>query len=225
LKLDAIDDAIVRGTRPVLGASSKGHRYVIAISTHEGEEAVMIDAFLRVRETRPDLRLVLAPRHPERREAVLALVAQKLKTQLWSSCSGDAGTAWEALIVDTTGELRGFIRSAACGFIGGSLVPIGGHNLAEPAAFRLPVAVGPRLENVAHQAELLRGRDALTIVHDATGLAREWQRWLDDPVAARRNGEAAYEAFRESRGALDRTLAEIEPLLDRRNTATRVRAT
>ncbi len=225
LKLDAIDDAIVRATRPAFGASSNSHRYVIAISTHEGEEAVVVDAFLRVREIRPDLRLVLAPRHPDRREAVLALVEQKLKAQLWSSSDGDAGTRWDALVVDTTGELRGFIRAAACGFVGGSLVPIGGHNLAEPAAFRLPVAVGPHLENVAHQAEVLRSREALTIVQDAAGLARQWRAWLDDPVAAKRNGDAAHDAFRESRGALARTLAEIEPLLDRQNPATRARAT
>jgi 3-deoxy-D-manno-octulosonic-acid transferase len=224
LKLDAIDDAIVDATEPALGASPK-QRTVIAISTHEGEEEIVVDAFVRVRAMRPDLRLVLAPRHPERRDAVRALVERSLKAKLWSSSEGDVGSDWDVLIVDTTGELRGFMRAATCGFVGGSLVPVGGHNLAEPAAFRLPVAVGPRLENVTHHAELLRAHQALAIVHDAAELSRQWEQWLDDPIEAKRSAEAAHEAFRRSRGALTRTLAAIVPLLERRAAAIRRRAT
>jgi 3-deoxy-D-manno-octulosonic-acid transferase len=219
LKLDAIDEGIVQATPPALGSSSDGPRYVIAISTHEGEEEVVVDAFVRVRVTRPNLRLVLAPRHPERRDAVRSLVGRSLRTKLWSSSVGDVGTDWDVLIVDTTGELRGFIRSATCGFVGGSLVPVGGHNLAEPAAFRLPVAVGPGLDNVTHHAELLRSHAALTIVHDANELALQWERWLDEPLAAKRTGDAAHEAFRASGGALGRVLAGIEPLLHQRGGA------
>jgi len=213
LKLDALDDAIVRTTPSTLAAPGNGPRHLLAISTHAGEEATVLEAFARLRASHAPLRLVLAPRHPERRAEVQALAGALCRTILWSSRRANDESDWEVLVVDTTGELRGFLKGASAAFVGGSLVAVGGHNLAEPAAFRVPVATGPRLENVAHQAELLDRAGALVVVHDAEELAAAWARWLDDPTAARHAADAAYAAFAASRGALARTVAAIEPSL------------
>ena len=214
LKLDALDAETV-GTTPAALPPTHGPRQLLAISTHSGEEAVVLDAFARIRSRQDDVCLVLAPRHPERRAEVLALVEPRFRSALWSSGSGRGGTPWDVLVLDTTGELRGFLKTATAGFVGGSLVPIGGHNLAEPAAFRVPVATGPQLANVEHQVELLRRNGSLIVVRDANELARAWSRWLDDPAAARQAGDAAHEAIAAGVGALERTLAALEPCLAR----------
>jgi 3-deoxy-D-manno-octulosonic-acid transferase len=107
------------------------------------------------------------------------------------------------------------MKTASAGFVGGSLVPVGGHNLAEPAAFGVPVATGPLLDNVAHQAEALRRANALVVVRDATELAHAWTTWLTDEREASRVAKAAGTALEASRGVLARTLAALEPVLAR----------
>jgi 3-deoxy-D-manno-octulosonic-acid transferase len=212
LKLAAIDASVVAATVPALGTPSAAAPIVLAISTHEGEEAIVLDAFVRVRRAHPRAKLVIAPRHSGRSERVRDAAVRCLPTAVWSVDRGALSPDWSALVVDTTGEMYGFLRSATCGFVGGTLAPVGGHNLAEPAAFRVPVAVGPRTGNVAHQAALLADRGALTVVRDAEELARVWCSWLDDPSSARALADAAFAAFAASGAVLERTLAAIDPL-------------
>lgn len=218
LKLDALDDAIVAETPAALDTRAEGRRQLLAISTHAGEDEVVLDAFARLGPTRPGVRLVLAPRHPDRCTDVVALAERSFRTVRWSSQPPPDDASWEVLVVDTTGELRRFMKTASAGFVGGSLVPVGGHNLAEPAAFGVPVATGPLLGNVTHQAEALERAGALVVVRDAVELARIWSQWLDDAGEARRVATAAHTAFASSRGALARTLAALEPLLARLET-------
>ncbi|MGH8457779.1 MAG: lipid IV(A) 3-deoxy-D-manno-octulosonic acid transferase, partial [Nevskiales bacterium] len=115
----------------------------IAASTHEGEEAIVLVAHARLRERQPDLLLVLVPRHPQRFETVAGLCAKSgLSTARRSR--GETGDTHSAiLLVDTIGELNMFYAAADVVFVGGSLVPVGGHNLLEPAALGLPILVGP----------------------------------------------------------------------------------
>lgn len=213
VKLDALDAVAVAATPDALAGREDDARIVFAVSTHEGEEAIVLDAFSRLRPAHPTTRLVLAPRHPQRADEVVALAARYARVERWSRDRSPRG--WDVLVVDTAGEARTFFPAAACAFVGGSLVDVGGHNLVEPAAFGVPCAVGPRLESVTHQTELLRAAGALFVVEDAAGLAAVWSRWLEDPLLAQRIGRAAREAVDANRGAVARTLSALEPVLDR----------
>ena len=129
--------------------------------------------------------------------------------------AGVAGTdtAPAVVLLDTMGELASLYRLAAGVFIGGTLVPTGGHNPLESARFSAPVAAGPSMENFAEIAALLDAREAWRRVRDADELAAVWTAWLDDPASARAMGERAAGLLAENRGALGRTLELLRPLL------------
>jgi 3-deoxy-D-manno-octulosonic-acid transferase len=191
----------------VLGAG-----FLLALSTHEGEETMVLEAFDLVRESHPTMRLVIAPRHPNRCESVMALARAHGRTLRWSSCTRGAGS-WDVIVVDTVGEIPRLLGAATCAFVGGSLVDIGGHNLWEPAAHGVPSANGPHVSEVAHQAELLAEADALHTVTNAKELALLWSRWIDDPRAAREAGARARRAVRAGEGATARTRQALAPIL------------
>ncbi len=139
--------------KTVLGLNGS-HVVWTAGSTHAGEERIVLETYKKLRGARPDLRLLLAPRHPERipeveREAEALGVATVRKSSLGEG-AGD-----RVVLLDTVGELRNFYRISDIVFVGGSLIPKGGHNLMEPAAFSRPIVTGPYLHNFAHAAELL----------------------------------------------------------------------
>ena len=117
------------------------------------------------------------------------------------------------LLVDTLGELLDFYAAADVAFVGGSLVPVGGHNLLEPAALGVPILAGPHNGNSAQIAQLLIARGALEIVHDAAQLAERLAVLLADPAERARRGQLARAVVEENRGALARLLGLIEPLL------------
>ena len=210
LKSDAFDEVSLARVPDLI--AGMGVQVLVAASTHETEDEAVLSAFHAVRRRHPRARLVLAPRHPERARGVHeAARARGFMTKM-RSLEGNARD-WDVLVVDTTGELRGFMRSAAAVFVGGSFVDIGGHNLFEPAAFARCVVTGPSIHGVREQASVLSRRDALVIVDDATALAACWSRCLDDPLQATRVGQRAQAAVRESGGALARTMEMLTPLL------------
>jgi 3-deoxy-D-manno-octulosonic-acid transferase len=213
IKLDALDEAAVERTPNALAGATTGIRVLFAVSTHDGEEAILLDAFSRVHREHSTARLVLAPRHPRRAEEVCAIAASQGRVARWSRDGRADG--WDVLVIDTTGEARTFFPAAECAFVGGTFVEVGGHNLAEPAAFGVPCAVGPHLDAVRHQAELLEAAGALVVVENAEGLARVWSTWLRDSTEAQRIGRAARTAVAAHRGAIGRTVAALEPLLAR----------
>jgi 3-deoxy-D-manno-octulosonic-acid transferase len=212
VKLDALDAGDVTATADALAGREVGAEVVFALSTHEGEEEIILDAFSRVRRTHSSALLVLAPRHPQRAEKVAALAGRYGRVARWSRDRCARG--WDVLVVDTTGDARMFFPAASCAFVGGSLVDVGGHNLVEPAVFGVPCAVGPRLENVKHQANLLHAAGALVVVENAEGLAHVWSRWLDDSAASQRVGRAARAAVDANRGAVARTMNALEPWIE-----------
>ncbi len=196
------------GERPIL----------LAGSTMAGEEEKILDAFRRIGGGERAL-LVLAPRHPERWNPVAELLRRgKLgavrRSALVEGAPATGGPAPEVLLLDSLGELAALYAVADAAFIGGTLVPTGGHNPLEPAHFAVPVAVGPSMENFRQIAAEFESAEAWRQVADEGGLAAAWDAWLSDPAAARAVGERAKELLLGNRGALERTLELLAPLLD-----------
>jgi len=209
LKHDGLAPAEVAATPDLLAAAEGSLPVLVAASTREGEEELLLSAFEGLRGR---ARLVLAPRHPERATELEGLLVRRgLRYKLLGE--GDTGGDWEVLVVDTVGKLRGFFAAARAVFVGGSLVDKGGHNLLEPAAYATAVCSGSHLDNVQHQSAALLAGDAIELVADAEALAAVWTGWVDDENKAARAGEAARDVVRNSGGALDATMAVLEGLL------------
>ncbi len=186
----------------------------VAASTHEGEEEVVLDVHRRLRERIPDLLLILVPRHPQRFDSVAQVVRKfGLSCVLRSDgrrCAGDTAV----FLVDTLGELPLFYAAADVAFVGGSLVPIGGHNLLEPAAMALPIITGPHNFNAEDIADMLRNAGAVRVVRDSTGLLEALSGCLASPELSRQNGLAGRQVLDQNRGALDRLMTLVIPLMD-----------
>jgi 3-deoxy-D-manno-octulosonic-acid transferase len=189
----------------------------VAGSTHGGlEEQAVLEAQQRVREVHPGALLVLAPRHPPRFDEVAgALRAAGIHFVRRSASAGDgADAACAVLLLDSLGELLDFYAAADVSFVGGSLVPIGGHNLLEPAALGVPILVGPDNSNGEEIARLLIARGAAEVVHDAAELGTRVTALLGDTAARERMGAAGRASVDSNRGALEKLLSLIEPLLE-----------
>lgn len=184
----------------------------VAASTHEGEEAVVLDAQARD----PARLLVLVPRHPQRFEAVAALLAQRGMPFQRRSEGRAVEPGCSVLLADSMGELTAWLALAEVAFIGGTLVPVGGHNPLEAMQFGVPLLAGPQRFNFAEVFAALEADDAVAPVHDADGLARALAVWRADPAAARAVGERGRAVHTRQAGATARTLAPLLDLLDRR---------
>jgi 3-deoxy-D-manno-octulosonic-acid transferase len=191
----------------------------VAASTHEGEDEIILNACRQLRSKHHRLLLVLVPRHPERFDAVVKLAAGfGLNTVRHSeeiSCDGDT----DVLVVDAMGELIYFYAVAHFAFVGGSLVPVGGHNMMEAAAFELPIVMGPHVQNVDDIAGLFIEAEAMQMVSDADSLVQIIERLCTDEVFRVRMGSAAASVMRDNKGSLDRVLQLIEDHYDQRNEA------
>jgi 3-deoxy-D-manno-octulosonic-acid transferase len=190
----------------------------VAGSTHAGEEEIILEAQRIVRGTHPRTLLVLVPRHPPRFDEVAdTLQRAGVRFARRSQRLGDKASATsalaEVLLVDTLGELLDFYAAADVAFVGGSLVPIGGHNLLEPAALGLPILTGPHNANSADIARLLLERGAAEVVHDAEELGSRVATLLSDPDERERIGALGRASVDSNRGALGKLLGLIEPLL------------
>ena len=208
-------------------ASSASRSVWVAGSTHAGEEEQVLEAHVLLRVRCPDALLLLVPRHKDRFAAVAELLNRRGIKFARRSAMTRGGTAESltetpaetlpidtaVLLVDTMGELATLYASADVAFVGGSLVPIGGHNLLEPAALGLPVLTGPSHFNGKEIALLLLGRGAALQVAGAEELAAELQRLFEQPAERRRIGMIGKEIVESNRGSVARLLALIEPSL------------
>ena len=186
----------------------------IAGSTHAGEEEQVLEAHARLLADRPNALLLLVPRHKDRFVAVAELLARRgVRFARRSSSAVPAADGSEVLLVDTVGELARLYASADVAFVGGSLVPIGGHNLLEPAALGLPVLTGPFQFNSREIATLLLRRGAALEVSDARELAAAVRRLFDDPGERLRIGAIGRDIVASNRGSVARLLALMEPWL------------
>ncbi|MEA3161441.1 MAG: 3-deoxy-D-manno-octulosonic-acid transferase [Gammaproteobacteria bacterium] len=209
----AVSTAIIEAGR-VLRAAYGSKLVWAAGSTHAGEEEQVLAAHSLLQAHRPDSLLLLAPRHKDRFAAVADLLARRgVKFARRSDMAGALPMDTQVLLVDTIGELMALYASADVAFVGGSLVPIGGHNLLEPAALGLPVLTGPSHFNGKEIALLLLRRGAALQVANPEGLAAALQRLLDEPAERRRIGDIGKDIIETYRGSVERLLALIEPSL------------
>ncbi|QHC93595.1 lipid IV(A) 3-deoxy-D-manno-octulosonic acid transferase [Pseudomonas sp. M20] len=185
----------------------------IAASTHEGEDEVVLDAHRRLLANHPDALLILVPRHPERFNSVFELCQREGFATVRRSTAANVDAQTSVLLGDTMGELLFLYALADSAFVGGSLVPNGGHNLLEPAALAKPVISGPHLFNFLDIAAQLREAGALAEVDDAEGLAVEVQRLFELPRDAQRMAEAGLAVMRRNQGALQRLLDGLGRLI------------
>lgn len=191
--------------RRLLGLSPE-QRVWIAGSTHRGEEEAVMTAHAAAVREHPRLTLVLAPRHPERVDEVVALVTSRGFRPLRRSELPGGRTTNAVIIVDTVGELAQMYAVADVVFVGGSLVARGGHNVLEPALRRKPVLIGPHTENFREAAALLTQSGGAIVVHDAAALTAELTRLLADPALAARCGDAGFASLVTQHGAVRETL-------------------
>ncbi|HKZ73446.1 MAG TPA: lipid IV(A) 3-deoxy-D-manno-octulosonic acid transferase [Steroidobacteraceae bacterium] len=185
----------------------------VAGSTHAHEEDIVLEAHWLLRRTQQDALLLLVPRHPSRFADVAGWLARNgvwfTRRSHGTACTPDT----EVLLVDTLGELLDFYAACDVAFVGGSLVPIGGHNLLEPAALGRPILTGPNNFNGEDIARLLIERGAARIVPDAAALAGALGALLSDEAERARIGAVGRAAVEENRGAVARLLGLIDPLL------------
>ena len=218
IKFDLEIDADVRARATALGIQWRGptQRPIwLAASTHAGEDAPVLAAHRALLARHPDALLVLVPRHPERFEGVYALCRRAGLETVRHSSGQTPNANTQVLLGDTMGELLAFCGAADLVFVGGSLVPVGGHNLIEPAAWGKPVLSGSHLFNFAEAAALLDAAGGLQICADGAALAEAIKALYEDQVRRATMGEAAQAVAAANRGALDRLLSVIDPLYPR----------
>jgi 3-deoxy-D-manno-octulosonic-acid transferase len=216
LKFDAVEASRTpeRLARILDGEARRDRPLWVAGSTVHGEEEIVLEAYHHVRERVPQTGLVLAPRHPERFAEVPALVESAGFRCLRRTALDPGG--WrdgEVVLLDTLGELAQLYPLAAVVFVGGSLVPSGGHNILEPAVAGKPVIVGPHMQNFQEIADKFRAEGALVQVDGALELAREVTSLLTDDVRRRSLGERAKSLVDRNRGALSATIDGLAGLV------------
>jgi 3-deoxy-D-manno-octulosonic-acid transferase len=182
---------------------------VVAGSTMEGEEELVVEAVRRLEGVDDRPLLVLAPRHPERFDAVAEMLHRRGITAARRSESGPWPDDAEVLLLDTIGELGRAYRLGRAAFIGGSLVPTGGHNPLEPAVWGVPVATGPHVFNFREVYAEMTAAGGAVVVEDAGGLAAVLSRWISEPDAARRAGARGRRVVEANRGATERTVTAL----------------
>ncbi len=181
----------------------------IAASTHEGEEAAVADIHARLLQRFPDLLLLWAPRHPERFPRVETLARERGWTVATRKAQGWPQATTQVFVIDTLGELMAFYACAQVAFVGGSLQPIGGHNLLEPAAVGTPAVTGPHLHNFAEISRRMREADAVVLCDDVDGVCRELERLLQHPDQRQAMAAAGLALVANGKGAVARTLVQI----------------
>lgn len=190
---------------------------LVAGSTHDGEEKQLLNAYREISEQIDrDLLLVLIPRHPERQREIQALLKELgFKYRLRSSLQeGDKLLCpGEVLLVDTLGEVLDFYSVADLVFVGGSLIPIGGHNLLEAALLSKPVIFGPYVHNFKEiSAKLIRAGAGVKVANQQ-GLTRQSIIMLNDPARCRAMGQAGSSLITENAGTTERTMRHISKVL------------
>lgn len=194
-------------------------RVWVAASTHAGEEELVLEVHSRLLRDRRDLALILVPRHPERCRAVGELLSSRqipfvLRSEIEREASPLMGGT--VLLVDSVGEVLKFYAVAELVFVGGSLVPVGGHNVLEASLMGKPVLFGPYMHNFKEIARLLLAAGGGVSVAGADELYKQVAALLAEPEKGRSMGDRGYSLLQENRGAAERTLKVIEGILENR---------
>lgn len=187
------------GARPVL----------VAGSTHAGEDEIILQAFAHIRQQQPELLLILVPRHPDRFDSVARLIESCGLNYVRRSRDGAVSAETAVLLGDSMGELMLWYQAADLVFIGGSLIPRGGHNPLEAMCLAKPLLSGPQVFNFALAYQLLEQHAAVRWVSDTTTLAEQVLSLLNDPAERQRLAAAGLQLYQQQGGATARTLARI----------------
>jgi len=189
---------------------------IVAGSTMRGEELPVLRAFRRIKTSSPQALLVIAPRHADRfTEVVHVARGEGFAVARRSELAIDAEPRADVVVLDSIGELAQLYQIATVAFVGGSLVPTGGHNILEPAVYGRPIVFGPSMSNFAEIADLFLANAAAVQVSDESALERVLSDLVVDPVRRASLGAAARALVDANRGATERTLAVIGRLLPR----------
>ena len=208
-----VDDDLLQQAKELRQQWGEQRKVFIAASTHEGEDDQVLEAFRLIHCERPDALLVLVPRHPERFESVAALLQRHgWKTARFSQAQL-VSPETNVVLGDVMGQMLKLLAAADVAFIGGSLEPVGGHNMLEPLAVGTPAITGPHVFNFAVVAELLTGLGVLTTVTTPLGLGQAVLALFNDEAERQRLAQAGREVINRNRGALDRLLHHIHKLL------------
>jgi 3-deoxy-D-manno-octulosonic-acid transferase len=187
----------------------------VAGSTHEGEEKILLDVYTELKKEVPQLRMLLAPRHPDRCGDLERMCGEEgVTTERRTHRNGGADLdGMDVLLLDTMGELARAYATADIVFVGGSLAPIGGHNPLEPVLHKKPVLFGPYTDKIADTVQELLKVGGGIRVGGREELLEETRRLLEDPVLREAVGRSAFRILEENRGATERNLAILRPFL------------
>jgi 3-deoxy-D-manno-octulosonic-acid transferase len=219
LKFDIRPSSSTRLVEELRVAIRPGSPVIVCGSTAEGEEGPLLEALQSVLPEFPAVVMVLAPRHPERFDKVANLVASMkagpkgltlTRRSAWNA--GSAITS-NVFLLDTVGELASVYALADIAFVGGSLVPTGGHNILEPAQHGVAIMVGPHTFNFREIVRIFEEGNGISII-TADDLPRRWLELLRRPEERKRLGQRAHELFTQHTGATQKTLRALTPLLD-----------
>lgn len=189
----------------------------IAASTHEGEEEQVLDAFRAVQQHCPRGLLVLVPRHPDRFDEVAQTITQKGFTIARRSRDEICSDEVEVYLGDSMGELMSFYAAADVAYVGGSLVPVGGHNIVEPAAVSLPVLFGPYMHNFEETSRLFVETGAAEQIENSDALSHAVVALLKDGNLRDEKGQKLYRLVQNHKGGLQRLMVVIEGIRNAAN--------
>jgi len=195
---------------------------VLAVSTHSPEEGMLLESLTLLRHRIPDARMILAPRHPQRFEEVVALVRDAgFKYSVRSKAPTQSDRDAEVIVMDSIGELGAVYPLGDVVFVGGSLIPHGGQNVLEPALAERAIVSGPSMHNFAAIVEELLSQDAIVKLESndpreyPASLATVFDRLISDVEERTSMGRKAMAVIEENRGATDRTVESLATVLDR----------
>ena len=206
-----LDESAVLSLKARFGIRDQD-RIFIAGSTHEGEETILLTAFASVKKNYPNLKLILAPRDPNRSEKLMGQIASSPhQPVLFSQLKQDSGHP-DIILIDSMGLLATAYAICDVAFIGGSLVPRGGHNPLEPALFAKPILLGPHMTDFLEVSELLVAAKGAVQVESASQIHTRLEEVLGNDGLAKQMGAASFQVFSENTGAVEHTLKKMEDL-------------
>lgn len=190
----------------------EGKRVVVAGSTRKGEEEKLVDAYAKARKIKENILLILAPRHPQRADEVMKL-CQNFGFKVKKRTALVPNTEWDILVIDTIGELPKFYALADVTFVGGSLVPWGGHNLLEPAFYKKPIFFGPHMENFSFLAKKFIHSQAARVIEREKDLINMFL--AEEGESLEEMGAKAKKTLNSLQGATEKTIRAVEILMKR----------
>lgn len=213
LKFDGVGGNSSHNTNLMPPVNLQQRKCWIAASTHPGEEELVIQAHKRLLQKYPDLILILAPRHPERKMEISKLIATQGLTDVARSENVPITLQHQVFLLDTLGELNSFYRLTAIAFVGGSLVKHGGHNMLEPIMAGATVLTGPHVHNFTYIYKQLKSIDGMYTIENQAQLAEHVQMLLDKPEVGKQQVDRARGFVELHQGAMQKHLKMIEQVL------------